>query len=279
MRLKTGLTWGLTMLLFNCFIINNCVAQEKMTAEQRKQIEQSITEETFSKTWGLLSFFSERILKDSAEKLINLYLDNPKVTANAMSRNVRLESFSITADQMRNLLAPNENGEEPDKIVLALGLERAPLRWHLIMFGIYDNTVNTNLYDGAINDDIIRSSPLPDHDAGVRQREYNYGNRGRDRWVTVVGNNPRYELGGLSFDAWQMREIVDDNAYGRKPDKVIFKFGRAKVSLHGRNYDQWHIVAYGQMNDGTLLDISHTISGEKFTRSASIFDKADPYPR
>ncbi len=139
----------------------------------------------------------------------------------------------------------------------------------------------TSVFDCAINDDAIQLNSIPLKEAGIYQNTYYYGNKGNDRWLTINdGVNVKFPLKGLSFDASQMEDIVNTNAFGTNPDKVIFKIGGKKRHVNYANHYEWHVIAYGQMNNGTLLNTSNTYMATSKTtlRAASIYDKADPYP-
>ena len=94
--------------------------------------------------------------------------------------------------------------------------------------------------------------------------------------LKVKDNGKGVVLEGFTFDAAQIRQIVDTNASGIKPDSLYIAFGKDGEDSDGvlikKYYAKMHIIAYGMIGK-KLLDYSTTK-----TKPPSVFDKADPCP-
>jgi hypothetical protein len=88
-------------------------------------------------------------------------------------------------------------------------------------------------------------------------------------------------LEGFEFEASDMDEIVNHNASGDTPDKVIFYFGKDGGFNHGgilnsRKNANMHIIAIGVKNNKLLTGSLHPLTN--LMLPPSIKDKADPCP-
>ncbi len=98
-------------------------------------------------------------------------------------------------------------------------------------------------------------------------------------WMTQDPNHPNdptktVELQGLMFNAAHFRDIVDTNKSGKTPDNVVLFFG-----LDTNN--QWHIIAFGTMNDKngqTILDYDKNDPTNNSSTNTSVYDQAVPCP-
>jgi hypothetical protein len=239
---------------------------------------------------------SERIDKAGAIKLRNLYKSEDILkTVNSHGNEVKLRRFSFDASEMNEIInknayfPPNSPGKV-DKVDLRFGSETVPGhkidRLHIIAYGMTYSAANGGMlleksYNNgspSIYDKIIQTAPITKRLADDLHNFYDNNN-----YLTTIdktGNEVKLEA--LSFDAWQIQEILTNNASGKTPDKVVFYLGTEIVKSH--KIHRWHIIAYG-MKGNELLDYSTAKSSSKKTGRApkiaaapSIFDKADPCP-
>jgi len=101
---------------------------------------------------------------------------------------------------------------------------------------------------------------------------------------SMADANKAVALEGFVFDAEQIREIVDYNKSGQKPDQLAIYFGL--ISNGGvigiGKHRNWHLIALGRYKgkplDYNKDDPASGVSAVTALKDASIFDKADPCP-
>jgi hypothetical protein len=244
--------------------------------------------------------FSAPVKKEEAEGLREDYIKYPAnmltntIDNNGTKKNVM--KFRFNAADIQEILARVDvNQNTKDKIVFEFALDKAPFAnggnvWHLIAYGLkfpYGTPQNLNLITSAtggkytIFDDVDYATAHTGtrDDPGVALASRNFYAANNLLYTIDKDNVTTDQLYAFSFNADQINEIINNNAYGTTlvPDMVAIYLGMEFVN-NDVTKKRWHVIAYGSSN-GKLLDVSHTTSIDALTaRAESVFDKADPCP-
>jgi len=259
----------------------------------------------------LIKAHSKQIRKNHADSLREYYLKYqtyalPTIDSNGNQENLIRFTFRVT--DIRAIL---DSCKATSTLALRFGLEDpSPFEtnevngptWHLIVYGLNDKVLAKSATDPISGCPIFENSgnspatykannQIASYAASLMKA---YKNDGTYLLSTIYPDEPpankKTILYGFSFDASQIRAIIDTNSSKVIPDNIEFFIGINHFNVKGTIKTSWHMIAYGSYN-GTLLDYSvipvrssTEIPGiAKDPKTAnfvpeSVYDKATPCP-